>query len=184
MHLFVNCENHNYNVNILEEDILNNNGIIIQGDGNEELLATLSGYTKLVHLEKKYTSEPQIYVMIDINSVSELIKNMQQDLGSAKTKLATLEPDMATVKSQLASALSNIQNLNTALAEKQTIIENNANTIEQLTSALQTLEEQNLDTRIAILEQQVVIKDPDASGEDIPHTEQQGAGDQIIPPEE
>ena len=50
LHLFINCEEENYDMDTFEADVINNIGIsIVNG---EETAASLSGYTKIVHLER------------------------------------------------------------------------------------------------------------------------------------
>lgn len=125
LHLFINCEKENYNMDMLETDIINNDGIsIVNG---EETIANLSGYTKIVHLEKKYDSGKQIYVMIDVSSVGEMVKNLQKDVDDFKVKMDVFEPQMVNFENKLTTAVSQVEaaeaRVNARLDGTQNLIE-------------------------------------------------------------
>ena len=152
LHLFINCEEHNYDIDTIETDILNNTGIDIYNENSEDINATLSGYTKLIHIEKKYNNGAQIYIMIDVDSVSELIKNMQQDLSTAKSKLASLEPTVNSLGSQITQAVSNLENAVSSFNDLQPVIQENSDRVAQLVMDFQFIEDQDIFNRISILE--------------------------------
>ena len=125
LHLFINCEEENYDMDMLETDVINNDGIsIVNG---EETIANLSGYTKIVHLEKKYDSGKQIYVMIDVSSVGEMVKNLQKDVDNFKVKMDVLEPQMVNFENKLTTAVSQVEaaeaRVNAKLDETQNLTE-------------------------------------------------------------
>ena len=125
LHLFINCEEENYDMNMLEADVISNDGIsIVNG---EETVASLSGYTKIVHLEKKYDSGKQIYVMIDVSSVGEMVKNLQKDVDDFKVKMSVFEPQMVNFENKLTTAVSQVEaaeaRVNARLDGTQNLIE-------------------------------------------------------------
>lgn len=158
LHLFINCEDNPCDIDTLEENILNNNGISLYAENDEddtaELAANLSGYNKLIHLEKKYDNGAQIYVIIDVESVSELIENLQQQLESAQADIKTLTPQVNNLNSQIAQLNQTLNDMSTELNEKNIIIQNNTSKLEHMELDFQLIQEQNADlaSRISILE--------------------------------
>lgn len=157
LHLFINCEDNSYNINTIEEDILNNEGIDLYEDG-EVPFASLSGYTKLIHLEKKYNEGTQIYLIVDVESVSELLENMQEDVSAAKTKLSELEPMLNNLITQVNQLNLNLQSTISSLNSQQETVQGDSYRIELLETAMQDIDEQNLATRVSILEQTILEK--------------------------
>lgn len=158
LHLFINCEDNPCDIGTLEENILNNNGISLYAENDEdntaELAANLSGYNKLIHLEKKYDNGAQIYVIIDVESVSELIENLQQQLESAQADIRTLTPQVSSLNSQIAQLNQSLNDMSTELNEKNIIIQDNASKLEHMELDFQLMQEQNADlsSRISVLE--------------------------------
>ncbi len=158
LHLFINCEDNPCDIGTLEENILNNNGISLYAENDEdntaELAANLSGYNKLIHLEKKYDNGAQIYVIIDVESVSELIENLQQQLESAQADVRTLTPQVNSLNSQIAQLNQSLNDMATSLNEKDAIIQDSSNRLENMELDFQFMQEQNTDlsSRISVLE--------------------------------
>ena len=178
LHLFINCEDNPCDINTLEENILTNEGISLYAENNEdntaELVANLSGYNKLVHLEKKYDNGAQIYVIIDVESVSELIENLQQQLESAQADIRILTPQVNALNAQTTQLNQNLNNMTAELNEKNIIIQDNASKLEHMELDFQLMQEQNADlsSRISILEAMLpksdIIQPEEEQGEEEP----------------
>ena len=166
LHLFINCEDNPCDINTLEENILTNESISLYAENNKnntaELVANLSGYNKLVHLEKKYDNGTQIYVIIDIESVSELIENLQKQLESAQANIRTLMPQVNNLSSQVAQAVQNLDNAVMAFNEKDPVIQENSTKIERVLSDIEFLQNQNADLLERVHELESVMPSPES----------------------
>ena len=166
LHLFINCEDNPCDINTLEENILTNEGISLYAENNEdntaELIANLSGYNKLVHLEKKYDNGTQIYVIIDVESVSELIENLQQELEAAQANIRTLMPQVNGLSSQVAQAVQNLDNAVMAFNEKDPIIQENSTRVAQMLLDIEFLQSQNTELLDRVRELELAMPLPES----------------------
>lgn len=157
LHLFINCEEENYDMDVLEADVISNDGIsIVNG---EETIASLSGYTKIVHLEKKYDSGKQIYVMIDVSSVGEMVKNLQKDIDNFNVRLNVFEPQLNNFENRLNSAATQIETIESKINIETDETQNLTDRISFVEQDLNTLKEQNFSMTFENLQTQIdVIK--------------------------
>jgi len=153
LHLFINCEEENYDMDMLETDVINNDGIsIVNG---EETIANLSGYTKIVHLEKKYDSGKQIYVMIDVSSVGEMVKNLQKDVDDFNVRLNVFEPQLSNFENRLNSATAQIETIESNINIKTDETQNLTDRISFVEQDLNALKEQNFSMTFENLQTQI-----------------------------
>lgn len=153
LHLFINCEEENYDMDMLETDVINNDGIsIVNG---EETIANLSGYTKIVHLEKKYDNGKQIYVMIDVSSVGEMVKNLQKDVDDFNVRLNVFEPQLSNFENRLNSATAQIETIESNINIKTDETQNLTDRISFVEQDLNTLKEQNFSMTFENLQTQI-----------------------------
>ena len=83
---------------------------------------------------------------------------MQEDVSAAKTKLSELEPMLNNLITQVNQLNLNLQSTISSLNSQQETVQGDSYRIELLETAMQDIDEQNLATRVSILEQTILEK--------------------------